>query len=154
MTFSLSSRAIIDSIHALAAVDTRQETDTPAPRLLCPDNAPVLAILVRNEFSSLAAAMFPLVTDSDAGDADGETDEWLMTLEVPDADRLSAGMGATVRHAIECLLAVRCIVAVYAFDGISVGRLAEKSRSMLAALRATFDRLSAPGACAVTPWAI
>lgn len=98
--------------------------------------------------------MFPMVTASDAGEGDTCDEEWQMTLEVPAADRLPSGMAATVRRSVECLLAVRCIVAVYAFDGINVSHMAEKSRYMLESLRVTLDLPSPPGQCVITPWAI
>lgn len=159
MTFSLSTRSIISSIHALAAIDTRDENDTPSPRLLCPDNRQLLRILVKNEFASLAASLFPLVTDCNvdnetavADNADSSADP-LLTMEISAADSMPPGLAGATRRALETLLAVRCIVAVYAFDGIGAAHLIEKSKIMLEKLRRAID-IASDCRAAVNPWAI
>lgn len=159
MTFSLSTRSIISSIHALAAIDTRDENHTPSPRLLCPDNRQLLRILVKNEFATLAASLFPLVTDCNVDDETAMTENTnpsadpLLIMEISAADNMAPGLAGATRRALETLLAVRCIVAVYAFDGISAAHLIEKSRSMLEKLRRAID-IAPHGRAAVNPWAI
>ena len=159
MTFSLSSRAIINSIHALSAADTRLECDTPAPRLLSPDSTPMLKILIKNEFSSLAASLFPLVSDCNVDNETAGSDyadnsgDWLTTMDVPSADTMPLGMAGATRRGMETLLALRCIIAAYTLDGIDATSFSEKATSMIRTLRSALDQPSA-GCYNITPWAV
>lgn len=87
-----------------------------------------------------------------ADNADSSTDP-LLTMEISAADSMPPGLAGATRRALETLLAVRCIVAVYAFDGIGAAHLIEKSKIMLEKLRRAID-IASDGRAAVNPWAI
>lgn len=167
MKFALSSRSTLNSIYALAALDRSHaltaDTDPLMPDILCPDRVDSLKILVKNEFAILVASMFPLVTDCDVDgeDATTATDtgaqgdaDWVMTLEIPSADRLAPGVAGALRRTIEELLAVRCLAAVYSLEDIDCTPQWERATSMLAALRTALESDATFATAVIAPWRV
>ncbi len=87
-------------------------------------------------------SLFPFVTDCvvpPCDDCDAEQADSLMELEIPAADRLMPGMAGALRRAVEQLLGLRCLLAVYSMAGIRVERRDVEARSMLASIRGQLD---------------
>lgn len=166
MIFSLSSRSVINSIYALAALDRSRaataaaDTDGILPDILCPDRLDALKILVKNEFSILVGSLFPLVTDCDVDSEDSVTDtdnaaaEWLMTMEIPAADTLAPGLGGAMRRTLEQLLAVRCLAAVYSLEGIDCPAQWDTATAMLADIRTALEGDATFRSAVIAPWSI
>lgn len=168
MTISLSSRALANTIYALAALDVDRSTGHLTPtalNLLAPDSRVMLKILIKNEFANLAASMFPLVTDMNVDDetaaaAPDDTAgtalpaDWLMTMEIPSADLLPPGEAGALRRSIETMLALRCIAAAYAVRGINVRHYLDRAAALLSQVR---EMLAGPLTSApvnITPWVV
>lgn len=166
MKFALSARSTVNNIYALAALDGARP-DSPLEavntNLLCPDRLSALKILIKNEFAALSAALFPYVTECDV---DGESPtadtasapaapDWIMTLEIPAADRLHPGMGAAMRRTLEQLLSVRCLVAVYTLAGIPSAVRIEAAQGLLRSVRGQLEGVSGAFAAAeVMGWRV
>lgn len=154
MTISLSSHSIANGIYALAALDQAGahglESYEPSS-LLCPDRMPALNSLIESECAMLVTALFPLVEDCNVS-ADNEPDDAdrLMLMELPAADLLPHGMGVQVRRAIEQILVLRVLIAVYSFSGKPVADLSARADALMRSLR---DVLTPPdGHPSVTPF--
>lgn len=107
MTIAISISAILAQVYAQAAL--RHEINTPDSAILTTGSDRALRTLARSAASTVAMAMLPVLSDTDLGDADADSD--IIKFEVHDGQEISL---PALRLLAEQTIAASLLGEVYA----------------------------------------
>lgn len=171
MTYSLSTHVILNTMHALAAVQALAcgdgERAILAP-MLRRERTPLQALLVKNAFVEVVMRLGPLVADTtlgdetatspggDAADPEAESLDCLLTVELLTPASFSTARHGIVRRALEQSVALTalsqwCRAACRASDAKAAGVAASLADGFATVATEWYDTLAATLACTLRP---